>query len=581
MNTEWSLEELYSGLDDPAYEADAVALEQEIKMLGELVKAGQGAPETDEAVRLLLSEEHITELLEKLFGYLMLRQSVNTEDGGVMAQLNRIQRMVAKAAPTESAAKKRLARIADIDAMAEGSEVIAAYRFFLKENKKSAAHLLSDEMEEMVSAMNLTAGSAWGQLQSYLTSTVKVDYEGAQVTLSEIRNMAYSPDAKVRRAAYEAELAAYERIEDAVAFSINNIKNQVTMLTEKRGYESPLSMTLEQAHMSRETLDAMMEAIGEYLPVLRKYLRKKAELLGYENGLPWYELFAPLGKADKTYTPEEAKEYLCGTFSAFSPEMADMMREAFDNRWIDFYPRKGKEGGAFCAGLPNLKQSRILTNYDGYFGSIGTLAHELGHAFHNRQLENERPLNHEYPMPVAETASTFNEVHLGRHALKTAEGDERLYLLENDLKEQTQTIVDIYSRYLFETAVFEQSQSKFLMAQDLKALMTDAQRQAYGDGLDENFLHPYMWVCKSHYYSESLSFYNFPYAFGNLFALGLYSIFLKEGESFVPKYKAMLKATPCCSIEECGAMMGIDLTKKEFWIESLKQIAASVEEFCK
>ena len=175
MNTEWSLEELYSGLDDPAYEADAAALEQEIKTLGELVKAGQGAPETDEAVRLLLSEEHITELLEKLFGYLMLRQSVNTEDGGVMAQLNRIQRMVAKAAPTESAAKKRLAKIADIDAMAEGSEVIAAYRFFLKENKKSAAHLLSDEMEEMVSAMNLTAGSAWGQLQSYLTSTVKVD----------------------------------------------------------------------------------------------------------------------------------------------------------------------------------------------------------------------------------------------------------------------------------------------------------------------------------------------------------------------------------------------------------------------
>lgn len=581
MNTEWSLEELYSGLDDPAYEADAAALEREIETLGELVKAGQGAPETDDAVRLLRSEEKITELLEKLFGYLMLRQSVNTEDGDVMAQINRIQRMMAKAAPTESAVKKRLAQITDIDAMAEDSEVIAAYRFFLKENKKSAAHLLSDEMEEMVSAMNLTAGNAWGQLQSYLTSTVKVDYEGAQVTLSEIRNMAYSPDEKVRRAAYEAELAAYERIEDAVAFSINNIKNQVTMLAEKRGYESPLSMTLEQAHMSRATLDAMMEAIGEYLPVFRKYLRKKAGMLGYENGLPWYELFAPMGKTDKTYTPEEAREYLCDTFSAFSPEMADMMREAFDNRWIDFYPRKGKEGGAFCTGLPNLKQSRILTNYDGYFGSIGTLAHELGHAFHNKQLENERPLNHEYTMPVAETASTFNEIHLGRHALKTAEGDERLYLLENDLKEQTQTIVDIYSRYLFETAVFEQSRSKFLMAQDLKALMTDAQRQAYGEGLDGNFLHPYMWVCKSHYYSESLSFYNFPYAFGNLFALGLYSLFLKEGEAFVPKYKAMLKATPCSSIEECGAMMGIDLTKKDFWTESLKQIAASVEEFCK
>lgn len=581
MNTEWSLEEFYSGFDDAAYEADVSALEGEIEHLGTLVRAKDGAPEADDAERLLLSLEHITELDAKLFGYLSMRQSVNTEDGDVMAQISRIQRIMSKEAAADAAAQKRLARLGDIDAMAAGSEVIAAYIFFLKENKKRAVHLLSDEPEEMISAMNMTAGSAWSQLQSYLTSTVKVDYEGGQVTLSEIRNMAYSPDAKVRRAAYEAELAAYEKIEDAVAFSLNNIKNQVTMLAEKRGYESPLSMTLEQAHMSRETLDAMMEAIGEYLPVLRKYLTRKGELLGYKNGLPWYELFAPMGKIDKTYTIEEAKTYLCDTFSAFSPEMSDLMREAFENRWIDFYPHKGKEGGAFCGGVPWLRQSRILTNYDGYFGSIGTLAHELGHAFHNRQIENERPLNWDYPMPVAETASTFNEVHLGRHALKTAGEDERLYLLDNDLREQTQTIVDIYSRYLFETAVFEQSRDKFLMAQDLKELMTDAQRQAYGEGLDENFLHPYMWVCKSHYYSESLSFYNFPYAFGNLFALGLYAMFRKEGEAFVPKYKAMLKATPCSSIEACGAMMGVDLTKKDFWTESLKQIAAQVEEFCK
>ena len=237
------------------------------------------------------------------------------------------------------------------------------------------------------------------------------------------------------------------------------------------------------------------------------------------------------------------------------------MREAFENEWIDFYPRKGKEGGAFCAGAMWLKQSRILTNYDGYFGSVDTLAHELGHAFHNRQIENHAPLNQDYPMPVAETASTFNEVHLGKAARAEASGEELLNLLENDIKEQTQCIVDIYSRYLFETAVFEQSQNKFLMADDLKQIMLDAQKKTYGDGLDPECMHPYMWVCKGHYYSEGLSFYNFPYAFGNLFALGLYSQFEKEGEAFIGKYKAMLSATPCCTIEEAGAMMGIDLTK--------------------
>lgn len=580
MKTEWSLEPLYKGLGDAAYEADMKALELAVEEYISAVKTAKDKELKERVEELLLKEEAMVHLIYKLNLYLELRQSVNTEDGEVMAQLSRFQKIWNKSVSAEAAMKKLLAQIPDVDALAKESSLVKEYSFLLKDIKREAAHLLSDDAEEMYSAMNMTSGLAWEQLQSFLTSVVKVDYDGKQVTLSEIRNLAYSPEAAVRKAAYEAELAAYEKIEDAIAFSLNNIKNQVIMMTEKRGYESPLAMTLEQSRMSRETLDAMLEAIREYLPTFRKYLRKKGEMLGHENGLPWYELFAPLGKADKTYSVEEAKEYLISCFSKFTPDMADMMKEAFEEEWIDFFPRKGKRGGAFCAGVPSLKQSRILTNYDGLFGSIGTLAHELGHAYHNRQIENERIMNQDYPMPVAETASTFNETHLGQQALKEASGEERLNLLENDLREQTQCIVDIYSRYLFETAVFEQSKNKFLMADDLKELMLNAQREAYGDGLDEKFMHPYMWVCKGHYYSAGLSFYNFPYAFGNLFAIGLYSRFLKEGEPFAAKYKAMLKATPTCTAEEAGAMVGIDLTKKEFWLDSLSLIAENIEAFC-
>ncbi len=581
MNKEWSLDEIYKGLDDPGYEADFAALEGAIDTLAAKARQGGNMDQAPDVEALLLAWDEVVRLSYRIGVYLNLRQSVNTEDGDIMAQQARLRRLFAKSAPAESAVKKLLATIPDVEAVAAESELMRSFAFLLKENKEEAKHLFSDEVEEMISSMNMTGGAAWSQLSSYLTSTVPVSYRDGKVTLPEIRNMAYSPDREVRKDAYEAELAAYEKIEDAMAFSLNHIKAQVTMLCEKRGYESPLAMTLDQAKMSRETLDAMLGAIREYLPVFHRYLRKKGELLGHKNGLPWYELFAPLGEGERSFTPQEAKEYLSQTFEAFSPDMAEMMREAFEHSWIDFYPRKGKEGGAFCAGVIFLKQSRILTNFDGSFNAVRTLAHELGHAYHNRQLEEVRTLNYGYPMPVAETASTFNEIHLSRNALKTAEGGERLALLESDLMDMTQSIVDIYSRYLFETEVFDRGRDKFLMASDLKAIMADAQRKAYGDGLDEKFLHPYMWACKSHYYSEELSFYNFPYAFGLLFATGLYSLFLKEGKAFVPKYKAMLNATACCRVEEAGALMGLDLTKKEFWKEGLAQIADLTEEFCR
>lgn len=579
LKTEWSLDVLYKGLDDPAYEQDMQGLSEQMEQLKKLV-AEEGLSEKDKTEQILKAMETFTQIATRLENYVGLAQSVDTENGELMAQINRLNRIFSAYSPVETAARKCLTQIKDLDALAKESDIVRDNLFFLKENQEKAKHLLPEAVEEMAAAMDITGGKAWGNLFSYLTSTVKVDYQGEVITLSKVRSMAYSPDAKERKAAYEAEIASYAKIEDSLAFALNNIKSQVAMMSEKRGYESPLAMTLEASRMSRKTLDAMMEAIKEYLPVFRKYLRKKGEMLGYSNGLPWYELFAPVGTSDKTYTIEEAKDYLLKCFNTFTPDMADMMKEAFENEWIDFYPKNGKEGGAFCAGLIEKKQSRILTNYDGYFGSIGTLAHELGHAYHNRQLEGKNALKYDYPMPIAETASTFNETHLGRYALEQATDEEKVTLLENDLREQTQCIVDIYSRYLFETSVFEEGKNKFLMAADCKELMLKAQKEAYGDGLDENCLHPYMWACKSHYYSSGLSFYNFPYAFGNLLALGLYDKFLQEGEAFVPKYKAMLSATPECTMEQAGAMVGLDLTSVEFWKRSLAMIAEHVEEFC-
>jgi len=578
MKTEWNLEVIYTGIDDPAYEADFAALKAAFESLHAALSV-EGELERVEAI--LTADEKINELAAKLFEYLGLRQSVNAEDGDIMAQTNRVLRMCSEAAADEAAASKLLGAVSDIDALCARSEKANSYRFRIEQAKKDLIHMLPDEVEAMVSAMDATGGRAWGDLQSFLTSTVKAELNGEEKTLTQVRNLASDADPAVRRAAYEAELNCYPKIQDSVAFALNNIKNQVTMLAEKRGFASPLDMTLDQSRMQRQTLEAMLGAIKKYLPSVRRYFKHKAEKLGHKNGLPWYDLFAPMGSDDKKYTLEECRDYLVTAFKDMNPEAADMIAEAFDNEWIDFYPRSGKVGGAFCAMAACIKQSRILTNYDGSFGAVDTLAHELGHAYHNLTIMNELPLNRDYPMPIAETASTFNEVHLGEYALKTADAEQRLALLDSMLRETTQCVVDIYSRYLFESAVFEQSRGKFLMAEDLNNLMLDCQKQAYGDGLDPEYLNRGMWVCKSHYYSSGVSFYNFPYAFGNLLAAGLYAMYKEQGAPFIAKYREMLRLTPVHTMEENGRVLGIDLTTPEFWEKSLELVCGQIDEFCR
>jgi oligoendopeptidase F len=326
----------------------------------------------------------------------------------------------------------------------------------------------------------------------------------------------------------------------------------------------------------------MLEAMRESMPAFRKYLRHKAKLLGYENGLPWYEILAPMGKAgSESFNVEDAHKYLVEHFSTFAPDLAEMVDRAFKEEWIDFYPRAGKVGGAFCSNLPFLKQSRILTNFTGSFGSVVTLAHELGHAYHGMQIENHRPLNTGYSMPVAETASTFNELIIVNDAIEKADGEEKIRLIESQLQDSTQIIVDIYSRFLFEDEVIRRRKSTFLFAKDLEEIMINAQKESYGDGLDPELMHPYMWVCKSHYYRAGLSYYNFPYAFGGLFSRGLYAKYLEDKEGFLPKYRALLNATTVDTVENVAGIAGIDLTNPEFWRTSLQTIADQIDMFIK
>lgn len=579
MNEVWNLDVIYRGFDDPAFAADMEKLEKLVKDYAAFAGELDRQTPLDGLKKGIALEEALTVLTAKLGEYASLRQSVNTRDAEAGSRLGQVMQRISGAAGAQAQWREWVSKIPDLMVLVAGDETLKDYTFLFERLLRNSTHLLGSLGEQISARLSMSGSSAWSDLQGYLTSTVPVSYNGGTTNLSAIRNLAYDPDPAVRKAAYEAELSCYDRIKDSVAFALNSIKLEAISDCQLRGYGSPLDRTLEQSDMKRQTLDAMLGAMEEYMPKFRQYLRAKGKALGHENGLPWYDLFAPMGKSAAQYTAEDAKRILVELFSTFDQELADMVARAFDESWIDFYPRDGKTGGAFCAGVECIGQSRILTNFDGTFGSIVTLAHELGHAFHNQCIRAHRPLNRDYSMPVAETASTFNECVVMAAAIRQAKShDEELALIESQLQDVTQIICDIYSRYLFESMVLENREQQFMDADTLCGMMLKAQEQSYGDGLDPNFRHPYMWICKSHYYGAT--FYNFPYAFGGLFARGLYAQYQREGAAFVPKYKKLLRTTTVATAEDVAQVAGIDLTDKEFWRGALQTVAQQIDLVC-
>ena len=579
MNEVWNLDVIYKGFDDPAFEQDLTLLKEKAEAYTAFAADLANADPLEGLKTGILMEEELTLLANKLAEYAMLRQSADARDPQSGSQFGRIMSVISSLAAPQAAFKDWASKLPDLLELAEKDAVLAQYTFLFAKMKDSSKYLLSTQAEAVAAKLQISGGSAWSDLHGYLTSTVPVEYNGTVTNLSAIRNLAYDPDPAVRKAAYEAELACYEKIKDPAAFALNSIKLETLSDCELRGYGAPLERTLKHSDMKRQTLDAMLGAMDEYSPKFWQYLKAKGKALGHENGLPWYDLFAPMGKSSTKFTTQQAKDFLVEQFRDFNPEEAQMIADAFDQEWIDFFPREGKAGGAFCAGVECIGQSRILTNFDGAFGDVVTLAHELGHAWHNECIKEHRPLNHDYSMPLAETASTFNECVVMASAIsKAADDQEKLALIESQLQDATQIICDIYSRFRFEKAVFERRPEEFMHAPQLCEMMLAAQKESYGDGLDPEVLHPYMWVCKGHYYGPT--FYNFPYAFGGLFARGLYAQYEKEGAAFIPKYTKLLYTTPVASAEDTAMVAGIDLTDKEFWRGALQTIADQIDLFC-
>lgn len=576
----WDLTKLYPSFDSEEFQNDFKAFDQMIEKTNAFKETFKSENHQEVLTNFLLNQVELNNLTSRLGAFINLTMATNTTDPVSGKYMVTLQRKFTELTVVFTMWSEYVSSVPNLEEVLNSSEFLKEHSYNLKNIAKNNKFNLDKDTEALLSKLNQSSGSLWSKMQGVLTSTLEIEFMGETLTLPEIIKKQETSDPEIRKAAYEAEIASYSKIDKAVAFAMNGIKMQVNTDSDKRGFEGALERTLINSRLKKETLDAMISAMKDYLPEFRKYLRRKGEYLGHKDGLPWYDMGAPIGESSKEWSIPEAQEYILKNFSTFSSHLESVAARAFKENWVDYRPYKGKRGGAFCANLKPIKQSRILHNFTGTFDGVITLAHELGHAYHGDNIFSENPLG-SYTMPLAETASIFCETILIKASLKDAEGDELLSILESDLQGSTAVIVDILSRFIFETSVFDETKTNFLDENRLKELMTEAQKQTYGDGLNPEIMNPYMWLWKPHYYSTGLSFYNFPYAFGLLFAKGLYGVYQKDNKAFTEKYDDLLKATVKMDVEDVALMAGIDVTKKDFWVTSLEVIKEDIDLFLK
>ncbi|MBC8140219.1 MAG: M3 family oligoendopeptidase [Armatimonadetes bacterium] len=468
----------------------------------------------------------------------------------------------------------------DPDSLLAASELARTHEYYLREAQIAAQHQMSPVEEELSALLYPASGAAWSKLHGDLTSqlTVIVPKDGAETAhpMSVVRAMATDPDRETRRTAYHAELAAWKTVAVPLAGAMNAIKYETGALSQKRGWDSPIDSAAFGNHIDRATLDAMLSAARKSFPMFRRYLQAKARRVSGADKLPWYDLFAPVGDASQTFTWDEATAFITENFGAYSPKLRGFAERAFTEQWIDAEPRPGKRDGAFCMSVRG-SESRIMQNFRPSFDGVSTLAHELGHGYHNLCLADRTPLQSGTPMTLAETASIFCETIVKQAVLKNADEAGQLAILDGSLQGQCQVVVDITSRFLFEKGVFEKRRERELSVDELCALMTQSQSDTYGDGLDVAQMHPFMWAVKGHYYGST--FYNFPYMFGLLFGLGLYAQYQTEGERFRPRYDELLSRTGMSDAASLADGFGINIRGEEFWTSSLNLIGQDAEAF--
>lgn len=584
LNQTWDLESIFpGGSDSPQFAAYIDELRAGIADLEQKVEALNVAAEPAEWKLVI---DHIQELMAKqrqAAAFISCLTAQDVHDNKAKLLSGQVRQIGASFQSVLVNFDDRLNKYPDSlwDSFIE-NEVFADLRFAINERRKRAKNRLCAHRESLANDLAVDGYHAWSDLYYTIVGRMGIDIEADDevktVSMGQAANLLASPERELRQQVFTKYEQAWAQEAELFSSCLNHLAGYRLTLYRHRKWDDVLSEPLEINRMSADTLAAMWDTISKNKAKVVQYLNRKAELLGLDK-LSWYDLDAPLGSSQAKMSYDRGAEFIVEQFHKFDPKLAEFAANALENRWVEAEDRPGKRAGGFCTSFPNSNESRIFMTYSGTLGNVSTLAHELGHAYHQHVMQGVSQMNQRYAMNVAETASTFAEMLVADAAIKNASTDEeRLVLLEDKIQRVVAFFMNIHARFLFETRFYERRKKGLVSVEELNELMVTAQKEAYVDSLAQ--YHPYFWASKLHFYITGTPFYNFPYTFGYLFSSGIYAQALEAGPGFAEKYRELLRDTGRMRVEDLARVhLGVDLTKPDFWQDAVNLALADIDEF--
>lgn len=581
----WNLDVIYEGGSaSPAFAKELQGIEQDVAEFDRLVNA-EGSAEPASLTAMVALLQSITLRIRESSAFVECLLAQNMRDAKAAGLNDRVKTVMAKFDGVLTKFDSLLRTMEDSAFEAWLSEeAVSKVAFNLRERREQAKEKLPPEQEALIGDLAVNGYHGWGEMYNTIVSRAKFTDKGADgetktLSAGQMFNRLSDSDRTVREAAFAEWEKVWGEQADLCSDTLNRLAGFRLNVYDNRGWKELLKEPLQMNRMSEATLNAMWDAITtDGKPAVAKYLERKAKLLGVEK-LEWHDVTAPIGSASRTISYDEACVFIVEQFRKFSPAMADFAETALKEGWIEAEDRPGKRPGGFCTALPISGQTRIFMTYSGTMDNVSTLAHELGHGYHQHVMNDMPAMSQEYAMNVAETASTLAELIVTDSALSAAETDEeKLGLLETKLQNAVAFFLNIHARFIFEKAFYEKRKEGMVPAEELSELMEAAQREAYAGTLGGT--HPHFWASKLHFYLTDVPFYNFPYTFGYLFSMGIYARAQQEGPTFADKYVQLLRDTASMTVEELAKKhLGVNLEQPDFWREAVRLAAADVETF--